>query len=328
MIQVPAVFAYVAASILTAVLLIGGTATAAEILLCWDRSSGSERQIKRERRTYLISTIMTCIMVYELLSLFFFIAISDHLHIFFTGAMCAAGTLFANPYGHITLVLKILSFLACGFWLTLNHLDNQSEEYPLLRIKYILLLPISALILSEIGTGLRFFAGLDSQIITSCCAVLFDSNRSAVELINFPVIVIRTIFFIVLAGVLSSGLYFAGTGKGAKWFGLMNLLLLPVALAAVISFFCLYFYELPTHHCPFCLLQKEYYYVGYFLYFSVFVGTIMGTMAGTIGTFKQYWSMKHVVPRFQKQLCINALAAHSIFALLACYPMFFSEFRL
>lgn len=328
MITIPAVFAYVSASVIAVFFTLGSTFAAIGIMVGWDRSSGSETQIRRERRTYLVSTIMTVVMSFELLSLFFFVAIADQLHVFFTGAMCAAGTLLANSYGYPTLVLKILSFLACGFWLTLNHLDSQFYDYPLLRVKYSLLLPICLLIICETISGALFFTGLDPQIITSCCGVIFDANSIAPELPNFPVLVMRTLFFIVLAGVLGAGFYFTGTGRGDHWFGLMNLTFLPVSLAAVISFFCLYFYELPTHHCPFCLLHREYNYVGYFLYLSIFFGTLMGTGVGTIGVMKRYCPLKDSAVRIQRRLCLQSIIANSIFAFIACYPMLFSDFRL
>ncbi|MCD8478146.1 MAG: hypothetical protein LRY68_09925, partial [Sulfurospirillum sp.] len=43
-----------------------------------------------------------------------------------------------------------------------------------------------------------------------------------------------------------------------------NLLFLFFAIVSLILFFSTYVYELPTHHCPFCLLQSDYYGVGYF----------------------------------------------------------------
>jgi hypothetical protein len=41
-------------------------------------------------------------------------------------------------------------------------------------------------------------------------------------------------------------------------------------------FFGTYIYELPTHHCPFCMLQKEYNYIGYIIYIFLFLGTFYG----------------------------------------------------
>lgn len=328
MLNVPTIFSYVFASVIVAAFTIASTGIAMEIIFGWDRNSGKKSQIKRERRTYLVSIIMICVMSYELLSLFFFVAIADQIHIFFTGAMCAAGTLFSSHYGYVTLFLKIFGFLVSGFWLTINYLDNQYKDYPLLRFKYILLLPICALIICETVSGIFFFSGLDPQIVTSCCGVIFDSNRIASELAGLPVVFTRNLFFIVLVAVLILGVLFTGTGKGGHWFGLMNLVLLPVSLTAIISFLSLYFYELPTHHCPFCLLHREYNYIGYFLYICIFFGTLMGAGVGAIGLIKRSCGLKQQVGLIQRQFCIQALTAHILFALMACYPMFFSEFRL
>jgi hypothetical protein len=41
-----------------------------------------------------------------------------------------------------------------------------------------------------------------------------------------------------------------------------------LSLAATISFISLYIYELPTHHCPFDMLQKSSNFVGYPIYLS------------------------------------------------------------
>jgi disulfide bond formation protein DsbB len=56
-------------------------------------------------------------------------------------------------------------------------------------------------------------------------------------------------------------------------FSLLGVVFLVVAIISLILFFGIYIYELPTHHCPFCFLQKEYNYVGYLLYFLLFLGS-------------------------------------------------------
>ena len=50
--------------------------------------------------------------------------------------------------------------------------------------------------------------------------------------------------------------------KGAYLFASLSGIAFVVSLASILSFISLYFYELPTHHCPFCILQKEYGYIG------------------------------------------------------------------
>ena len=119
------------------------------IIRRWDILSGSELQLSLERRTYLISTFLSYIFGFQLLSLFLFIFTADQLHPFFVGAMCAAGSLYANSFGYPVLLLKILNFFMAGLWLILNHADNQASDYPLIRKKYIFLLALAPFILAE-----------------------------------------------------------------------------------------------------------------------------------------------------------------------------------
>jgi hypothetical protein len=65
-------------------------------------------------------------------------------------------------------------------------------------------------------------------------------------------------------------------------FALANLTFLVVALISLIQFFGTYIYELPTHHCPFCFLQSDYYYIGYLLYSLLFLGSFYGMRVGVL----------------------------------------------
>jgi ABC-type antimicrobial peptide transport system permease subunit len=44
----------------------------------------------------------------------------------------------------------------------------------------------------------------------------------------------------------------------------------------LIIFTSTYIYELPSHRCPYCILQKEYHYIGYIFYISLFLSTAFG----------------------------------------------------
>ncbi len=52
----------------------------------------------------------------------------------------------------------------------------------------------------------------------------------------------------------------------------------------MVYFFGTYVYELPTHQCPFCMLQSEYYYVGYFIWGTLFLGTFFGMTGALLKT--------------------------------------------
>ena len=127
------------------------------ILGHWDLASGSEGQLELERRTYLISTIMSYILSFELMSLFLFIYTADDLHTLFTGAMCAAGTLAVNSFGYPVLFLKIVNFLLAGVWLIVNHADNRGYDYPLIKVKYELLNLLVPLVLLESAPAVCLF---------------------------------------------------------------------------------------------------------------------------------------------------------------------------
>src|SRR5512139_196188 len=113
----PAVIALYVSSILISFMVLYSASYGFQILRRWDIRSGSELQLVLERKTYLISTLLTYLFGFELLSLFLYIFAADQLHTFFVGAMCAAGSLYVNSYGYPALILKLLNFLLAGLWL-------------------------------------------------------------------------------------------------------------------------------------------------------------------------------------------------------------------
>jgi hypothetical protein len=65
-------------------------------------------------------------------------------------------------------------------------------------------------------------------------------------------------------------------------YGAVSLAFLGVALLAVVAAMSLYVYEHPHHHCPFCLLKREYGYIGFVLYAPLFAGAACGLAAGAL----------------------------------------------
>jgi hypothetical protein len=96
----------------------------------------------------------------------------------------------------------------------------------------------------------------------------------------------------------------------------------------MISFICLYIYELPTHHCPFCILQKEYGYVGYVLYIALFGGGVAGMGAGALMPFRSRGSIARIVPALQRRLAAVTLVLYLLFTLVVTYRILFSPLRL
>lgn len=326
----PAIIALTAASLMVAGFTLYAAGLGMRIFMQWDATSSNEKQLELEFKTYLVSSILSHMLIIELLSLFLFIAVANRLHTFFTGAMCAAGVLNAGACGYATLVLKTASFVACGVWMVINHVDTRGQDYPLIRFKYAFLLGICLLLVAETVMQTRYLLGLDPQIITSCCGTLFNERilQVASGMTHLPVVTAAEIFYAGMLLTLAAGTHCALTGRHDWLYGLLSVAVFPLSLAALISYFCLYVYEMPMHHCPFCMLQKEYHFVGYFLYLFLLVGAITGASAGIIGRFRKKASLAALIPNIQKRLCGVSVLGYGLFTLRVTYAIVFSDFKL
>jgi hypothetical protein len=330
MILHPAVIALLAAAFLTSLMLLYSSWYAVLIVRKWDLTSGSELQLALERRTYLISTILSYVFGFQLLSLFLYAFTADNLHSFFVGAMCAAGTLNVNAYGYPTLILKIVNFLFAGGWLILNYADNRAYDYPLVKKKYLLLLAIIPFVLLESVMMTAYFYGLQADVITSCCGSLFssDARQVASELAALPARPMEYLFYGTGLLTCTCGLRFYLRGRGGYLFSFMTVIWFFISLGAIISFISLYFYELPTHHCPFCMLQREYGYVGYPIYIALLGSGITGIGVGILMPFRSAPSLVQVVHSFQRRLTLAALLFIITFTAVVAARMIFTSFVL
>ena len=330
MILQPAILALTVSSFLISAMVLYSAFWGAIILRRWDIASGSELQLDLERRTYLVSTILAYFLALQVASLFLFIYTADDIAPLFVGAMCAVGSLSVNGWGYPTLLLKLVNFLGAGLWLILNHADCQGYDYPLIRHKYRLLLLIAPVILAETVTQCAYFSLMRPDIITSCCGSLFSPvNRSLMtDLVTAPARPTMAIFYLSVLCTMASGLYFSRKGRGGYPFALLSGVSFIVSLVAVVSFISLYIYQMPSHHCPFCILEQDYYFVGYPLYGSLLAGGVAGTGVGVLMPFRGIGSLVEVIPRIQRSLTVTTLWGFGIFTTLASWPILFSSFRL
>ena len=326
----PAIIALLLSSILMSFLMTYSSYFGVLIFRKWDLRNGSELQLAMERRTYLISTVLTYIFAFQILSFFLYIYTADRLHSLFVGAMCAAGTLQVNPYGYPALLLKIFNCLLAGTWLILNHTDNQAFDYPLIRKKYVFLLLLAPLLLTETFLQGAYFLNLKPNIITSCCGSLFSTGENALasELSALPPKPTMFAFYLSTGASLAAGVFFLLKNRGAYLFAVLSAATFLISIASILSFISVYFYELPTHHCPFCILQKEYGYVGYPLYASLFGSGITGMGVGILAPFRKRESLAGIIPSIQKNLVWASLILSVIFAAIVTYRLVFTDFIL
>lgn len=324
MILHPTVIANLLASYITSVLLGYATYYGAQILRHWDIQSGEELQLVLERKTYLISTLLTYVFGLQLLSLFLYVFTADTLCPLFVGAMCAAGTLNVNGFGYPTLVLKIVNFLLAGLWLVMNYADNQAYDYPLIKKKYLLLALIAPFIFLETLLESAYFLDMQADVITSCCGSLFSSEKLVglgSDMASLPALPMMWVFYGTMACTLIIGMYFYLRRQGGYLYAGMSLLMFIVALVSVVSFISLYIYELPTHHCPFCIIMQEYGYIGYLLYTLLFGAVVCGMGVGVLMPYRQVESLKEILGGLVGKLAMTSIVLFTAFALLVTFEI-------
>lgn len=332
MILQPGIIALLLGSGVTLALLVYASALGVRIWRRWDIGSSSEEQLALERRTYLVSTLVKYSLFFEIISVFLFIYTADDLHNLLVGAMCATGSLNANPYGFPALYAKIAVLFLSAAWIAIDHLDSKAEDYPLTRKKYKFLLFIVPVVAAGYLLQLLYFSRIDPNVITSCCGMLFSEGGSNVgsSLASLPVRQTEVTFFGLYLAVVLSGVAVIKWGNKSlpALFSILSSAFFFVAVAAIISFISLYFYQVPTHHCPFDMLQAAYYYAGYPLYASLFTGGLFGTMTGIVHPFAKIRTLSVVVPAIQRRWAVIAVAGFTVFVLIALIPMVFTSFTL
>ena len=325
MILHPGILALTIGSAITLLMVIYAAITGAVILLRWDFNSSSAYQLSLERKTYLISTLINYGLGFQIASSILFIYTMDDIHQLFVGAMCATGSLNANPVGWYALLSKITVLFLSGFWLALNFIDQSVEEYPLVKLKYRLLFVLLPFIGLDFLLQLNYFLGLDPDIITSCCGSLFggDSEKAISTMSTLPVFPAMAAFyggFVVITGVIGLNL-FSQTGMLRYLLSLLSAAFLVLAIVSIISFVSIYIYELPMHHCPFDILQQGYNYIGYPVYLTLFLGTYFGMLPGIFQPLKKNPSLLNAISSIEKKWVYWCLGNIICFVTLVTYAV-------
>lgn len=317
------ILALVSGSFFVTLMMLYAAAVGSMIALRWNLRSSTAYQLSLERKTYLISTIMNYVLGFQIISALLFIYTVDDIHKLFVGAMCATGSLNANGVGWNALISKITVCFLAGLWLVMNYLDQQVEDYPLVRMKYILLVVLLPFIILDSLLQLQYFLGLDPDIITSCCGSLFSESGSGVasSLSGLPVKSTMIIFYIGCSLIFfTSFICFYSKKAIFRYFhSMVAAALLFLAMAGIISFVSIYIYELPTHHCPFDILQSGYGFIGYPLYISLFCGVFYGLLPGVFQPLKKILSLKETINRVERSWIFLSMGYMSIFVLTATY---------
>jgi hypothetical protein len=276
--------------------------------------------------------VVTYTLAFEILSLVLFVYTADAIHKVFVGAMCATGSLNANPIGWAVLYLKLILLFVSGTWIAINTIDQRADDYPLVRLKYGLLVAMLPIMIAGACLQAAYFFGLKADIITSCCGALFSGEGKSLAgtLSALPVKPTMVAFFTSITVFVTVGLLVLKYQKALlKYlFSMVAVFTCFMSLAAIISFMSVYYYEVPTHHCPFDILQGDYHYVGYPLYITLFGGTFSGLIVGVTERLRKKGSVSNTIKTLQIKWTWVSIVLMGIFTIMSLWPMVFSSFTL
>lgn len=241
------------------------------ILRRWDFGSTSSHQYKLEKRAYLVVLIILFTLSFKLLQLPFFSFTIDKLSSIVPGAMCGAGVISANEYGPVLLALKVAILFLTGIWLILNNQDLKETDYPYFKAKFRFFILIFLFVVAESVLDILYLANISILSPVSCCSTIYGVVGGNPIPFDLDISRLLMLFYLIYALAMITSLF-----RYAMVNFITNAIFLYVAYYAVVYFFGTYVYELPTHKCPFCMLQKEYFYVGYFIWGTLFLGTFFG----------------------------------------------------
>jgi hypothetical protein len=282
-----------------------------KIFLKWDLNSTTQTQYILEKQSFLTATIIKYIFAIKVPLFLFFIFTLDKISNVLTGAMCGAGVVDATPYGTYLLILKIINLYLFAYWLVLHNVDIKDANQPYTRRKFAVFIIAFFLFMAEVILEGVMFSSIDVNKMVSCCGTLYSSSATSyvANIFRIDTTVLLSLFYGNF--LLIALFYFL---KNKYLFAMSNISFIIIGIITLIAFFGMYIYQLPTHHCPFCFLQKDYFYVGYLIYFLLFVGTFSGVVAGFIPATK--------IARL-KSYKISLLFNLLYVILLSLYPLFF-----
>jgi len=299
-------------SILNALFLIFGTIAffnALKIVRFYDKDATTQAQYILEKKSYLSATIIKFIFYVKIPLFIFFIYTLDDLSNILPGAMCAAGVVNATVYGTPLLFLKIINLYIFAFWIELHKEDMENETQPYVKEKFWLYIFAYLFLVAEIVIESVMFGSMDVNSVVDCCGKIFATTSQSylALLLGAPKTLLLTLFY-GLYGIM----IVAFVLKNRYLYALSNLFFIALSLITLIAFFGTYIYEQPSHHCPFCLLQSDYHYVGYVLYIMLFLGTFMGILPALLPSKKEKQLFY-----FKSSLLFNSLYT----LLVSLYPL-------
>lgn len=309
-----------------------GTLSAIRVIRSWDIGSDSEIQIQLEEHVWLTAAVVQFALVLQVIGILLLVLAADNFSTILKGAMCATGALTANSFGLPILLVRLLALFLSVIWLVLHRLDISSQAYPLVRLKFALLLFLFPILFLDFLFLVLYLGALDPDIVTSCCGVLFSRQDgdgynllgpldSSSLLIWYGVSAVITMLSSALLSVRGFGearyfsIVYVLNGLGWLLFYVLSLVVITVVVSP-------YVYGMPHHRCPFDLIQPPYFWLGYPLYVCLHIGVFAGLGASVSGCVERMPGLFDVARGTRLWAARLSLASLAIFFLLAGWKPF------
>jgi len=237
------------------------------ILKNYTKDAQTQLQYSLEKRSYLVLSIINLALLVKLMLLPFFTYTLNELSNIIPGAMCGAGVISANVYGEPLILLKIFLVIASMLWLRLNYEDLQSKNFKYFQKKMWFFSFIYIFMLLETLLELLYFINLTTLNPVSCCSSIYTTSNTNFLPLNLSITALIVSFYIIYILIILSALF-----KKRYILLPLSILFTYTSYLSIVYFFSTYVYQLPTHKCPYCLLQSDYYYIGYLIFFSFIMG--------------------------------------------------------
>ena len=259
-----------------------------QIISKWNLNSYTSFSFKLENRSYFAMLIIYFTTIVKILLYPYFIYTLDTISSIIPGAMCGAGVISANLYGEKLLILKTIILFVGGVWIVINNLDIKQKHTYFMINKSKVYIVLFVLLSLEFFYEILFFTHLSTIAPVTCCSAIYNTNATN----PLPFSINTFTLLILFYGSFIITFYSNIKQKYIISF-FSSIIFIYIAYYAVIYFFGPYIYDLPTHHCPFCMLQKDYYFVGYFIFGSLFLAVFYGVL-----NFILYITIKKTIKKY------------------------------
>ncbi len=258
----PWILARITLGLLATALSLVAAVSAARIFVRY-RSTGApdERTLELERQSELLGTVLSVAFTLEIFAAVFTVVASDRLAGSIRGAMCAFGVFGSNRWGARALAASIGASAACAAWLGTRSVDVRLRRGSLVRSLAGLALVVTGFVLADAWSSVKYFFGLDLDVVATCCSVFVDTARVGGEVgretrARFLELAIAgtTALAAVTAGIMLARRASPARGIASAVLGVGGAAL---AMRVATDVIAPYVYETPNHRCPYCLLHAS-----------------------------------------------------------------------